>query len=403
MFTAGGSGGYVAEKAETAAGWLFPVGDEVSELGYVDMFSDMFDAIDDGTAPRETFYDGYVVNSIMDAAYRSAKSHAWEPVTLDWRGGTTPRITLDPRGRTRATWSSSASCCRTAATSSSSRTRSRATSATAWYPRARWTAGMPRTTRGTEGRRSRHLPATVRTLAFPIDCAPCVRVPVRANSHRRASEGGGEDDHHDHGLAPRARHRCRRSSLGTIVARRTQRLAGPVTPTMGGSITMAVEGEPTSVDPAFDYDFVSGLATSSITEPLLVFCEHDTKLCPNLATSWTVSPDGLTYTLKIRQGVKFHDGTTMTVDDVVYSLDRIRDPKLGSYVGWMLANVADVTAPDAETVVITLSKPMRSWSTPSRPPPPTWSTRRSWRPTATSTARPASAPSAPVPSSSWSG
>ena len=39
MFTAGGSSGYVAEKAETAAGWLFPVGDEVSELGYVDMFS----------------------------------------------------------------------------------------------------------------------------------------------------------------------------------------------------------------------------------------------------------------------------------------------------------------------------------------------------------------------------
>ena len=42
MFTAGGGGGYVAEKAETSAGWLFPVGDEVSELGYVDMFSDMF-------------------------------------------------------------------------------------------------------------------------------------------------------------------------------------------------------------------------------------------------------------------------------------------------------------------------------------------------------------------------
>ncbi len=96
MFTAGGSGGYVAEKAETAAGWLFPVGDEVSELGYVDMFSDMFDAIDGGTAPRETFYDGYVVNAVMDAAYRSAKRHAWEPVTLDWRGSSTPRITATP-------------------------------------------------------------------------------------------------------------------------------------------------------------------------------------------------------------------------------------------------------------------------------------------------------------------
>jgi predicted dehydrogenase len=96
MFTAGGSGGYVAEKAETAAGWLFPVGDEVSELGYVDMFTDMFHAMDEGGVPQETLYDGYVVNAIMDACYRSAKSHAWEPVALDWRGGTTPRIAKAP-------------------------------------------------------------------------------------------------------------------------------------------------------------------------------------------------------------------------------------------------------------------------------------------------------------------
>src|SRR6476469_5065188 len=93
MFTAGGGGGYVAEKAETASGWLFPVGDEVSELGYVDMFSDMFRALEAGRAPRETFYDGYVVNAVMDAAYRSAKSRSWEAVELyEWRGGTTNRI-----------------------------------------------------------------------------------------------------------------------------------------------------------------------------------------------------------------------------------------------------------------------------------------------------------------------
>jgi predicted dehydrogenase len=92
MFTAGGSGGYVAEKAETEKGWLFPVGDEVGELGYVDMFADMFDAMEERRAPKETFYDGYVVNSIMDACYRSAKSKAWEPIELEWRGGRAPRI-----------------------------------------------------------------------------------------------------------------------------------------------------------------------------------------------------------------------------------------------------------------------------------------------------------------------
>jgi predicted dehydrogenase len=96
MFTAGGEGGYVAEKAETSAGWLFPVGDEASELGYVDMFSDMFHAIETGGTPQESFYDGYVVNAIMDACYRSAKRGAWEPIDIEWRGGDTPRIATNP-------------------------------------------------------------------------------------------------------------------------------------------------------------------------------------------------------------------------------------------------------------------------------------------------------------------
>jgi predicted dehydrogenase len=93
MFTAARRAGYVAEKAETAEGWLFPVGDEVAELGYVDMFTDMFDAIDEGRAPMESFYDGYVVNAVMDACYASGASGRWEPVQLDdWRGAGTERI-----------------------------------------------------------------------------------------------------------------------------------------------------------------------------------------------------------------------------------------------------------------------------------------------------------------------
>jgi predicted dehydrogenase len=85
MFTATGRGGYVAEKAESEKGWLFPVGDEVHELGYVHMFSDMFDALDEGRAPMETFLDGYIVNVIMDACYRSARTRRWEPVKLEKR------------------------------------------------------------------------------------------------------------------------------------------------------------------------------------------------------------------------------------------------------------------------------------------------------------------------------
>lgn len=89
MFTTGKGADYVAEKAESNTGWLFPVGDELNELGYNHMFMDMFYSMENNKAPKETFYDGYVVNAILDAAYASSKSKQWEPVKLDiWRGKT---------------------------------------------------------------------------------------------------------------------------------------------------------------------------------------------------------------------------------------------------------------------------------------------------------------------------
>ena len=87
LFTAEGEKDYVSEKTESETGWLFPVGDEIGGLGYITMFDDMLDSIDKGKQPMESFYDGYVVNAIMDAAYRSADSKKWESVILeDWRG-----------------------------------------------------------------------------------------------------------------------------------------------------------------------------------------------------------------------------------------------------------------------------------------------------------------------------
>lgn len=87
VFTTGSTDKYVSEKSESDAGWLFPVGDEVHALGYPHMFTDMFDSLEQNRQPRETFYDGYVVNAIMDACYKSAKSKKWENIELDlWRG-----------------------------------------------------------------------------------------------------------------------------------------------------------------------------------------------------------------------------------------------------------------------------------------------------------------------------
>lgn len=87
MFTAAQTEGYVVEKAENNSGWLFPVGDEASALGYTDMFTNMFESQDKNIPPMETFYDGYIVNAIIDAAYKSIESKKWEPIDLPiWRG-----------------------------------------------------------------------------------------------------------------------------------------------------------------------------------------------------------------------------------------------------------------------------------------------------------------------------
>ncbi len=75
--------GYVVEKADAETGWVFPVPDEVRVHGHDLMMADVVGAFRDGRAPAETFRDGYIVNGILDAAYRSMRSGHWEPLTLD--------------------------------------------------------------------------------------------------------------------------------------------------------------------------------------------------------------------------------------------------------------------------------------------------------------------------------
>lgn len=75
--------GYVVEKADQDTGWIFPVPDEVRVHGHDLMLADVIDAFRAGREPMETFRDGYVVNLILDAAYRSMKSGCWEAVEVD--------------------------------------------------------------------------------------------------------------------------------------------------------------------------------------------------------------------------------------------------------------------------------------------------------------------------------
>lgn len=74
--------GYVMEKADAETGWVFPVPDEARVYGYHEEMRHFVECVAKGEQPRETFADGYAVNSAIDACYRSMKSKRWEPVEL---------------------------------------------------------------------------------------------------------------------------------------------------------------------------------------------------------------------------------------------------------------------------------------------------------------------------------
>jgi peptide/nickel transport system substrate-binding protein len=90
----------------------------------------------------------------------------------------------------------------------------------------------------------------------------------------------------------------------------------------------------------------------------LVTLDFDMKTVrPGLATSWTVSPDGKTYTFKLRDDVTFCDGKKMTADDVVYSIKRWADPATRSPVAWRAGPIDDVVAINPTTVEYRLKAP----------------------------------------------
>ncbi len=75
-----GDAGYVLEKAPATTGWITPVAEEPFTYGYVGHLKHFIDAFREARPFAETFEDGYVVNSVIDAGYRSARSGRWEPV-----------------------------------------------------------------------------------------------------------------------------------------------------------------------------------------------------------------------------------------------------------------------------------------------------------------------------------
>src|SRR6266508_2096671 len=124
----------------------------------------------------------------------------------------------------------------------------------------------------------------------------------------------------------------------------------------GGRFSMARNEEPLSLDPIVPSDNGSIWVIYQMFDQLTTVNEDSSGVAPSLAESWEISPDGTVYTFTIKQGVKFHDGSPMTVDDVVFSLERVFDPK-GSGYSFLFGTVAGVKAVDDTTLEIALREP----------------------------------------------
>ncbi len=128
--------------------------------------------------------------------------------------------------------------------------------------------------------------------------------------------------------------------------------------------------DPRSLDPALSTDVPTGRAVAYLFDGLTRFTP-DARVIPALATSWESSPDGLTYTFHLRQGVTFTDGTPFVARQVAASWRRVLDPKVRGGRGWPLypikgakefangktTTIPGLAVPDDSTVVVTLTEP----------------------------------------------
>jgi oligopeptide transport system substrate-binding protein len=94
----------------------------------------------------------------------------------------------------------------------------------------------------------------------------------------------------------------------------------------GGTMVVTYKDDVVTLDPAIGYDWQNW----SIFSGLMDYAPGTTNLVPDLAESYDISPDGLTYVFKLRKGVKFHNGRELVAGDIKYSLERTINPKTQS-------------------------------------------------------------------------
>ena len=122
-------------------------------------------------------------------------------------------------------------------------------------------------------------------------------------------------------------------------------------------ITVGLQLEPPHLDPtSAAAGAIDSVLYSNVFEGLTRFMS-DGSVVPGLAESWEISDDGLTYTFKLREGVTFHDGTTMDAEDVKFSLDRIVAEDSANAQKALYTAISEVNVIDPTTVEVKLSEP----------------------------------------------
>jgi peptide/nickel transport system substrate-binding protein len=151
---------------------------------------------------------------------------------------------------------------------------------------------------------------------------------------------------------------CGRSSDTTSPTPSSDESALPITTTPGtesvSSITWGVYRETNSLDPIFAFDYPENTVLSTLCETLL-HQDPDGSITSGLAD--LTYPDDTTMVFTLKDGVTFWDGNPLTPEDVVYSLDRARDPKLGGFYVATFDRVKSIEATGSNEVTITLKEP----------------------------------------------
>lgn len=126
------------------------------------------------------------------------------------------------------------------------------------------------------------------------------------------------------------------------------------------TINFALAGDISSLDPIHNYEVSAFCVVNNIAESLLTFGSDGVTLEPCLASGWE-EKDSKTYVYQIRDDVCFSDGTPMTMDDVVFSLNRTKDPDSSADMAWLFDNVESIEQTGDWELTIKLSNPDPLW------------------------------------------